>query len=221
MARMNMKSFSKFALLAIVAPISLSGCISLLPKPGKPALIAPFAASPNVELRQNIGKSIIIDIPKLPDAMTKNDIMVRTADGALAYIDGVNLVASTPKAIQGLIIETFDRAGAFKLVGRDSTSVNADYFLALDVAKFELNEPSWRKAGLAKVTISARLIKYSDRSALANKMFEITSDAKKGSPLEPAAALEKATQIAASNILDWVIEFDKAHQISSAASANK
>ncbi len=203
---MRIKSFLKFSVIGLVIPTMLGGCVSLLPKPGKPALIAPFYASKDIVAREAIDKSIIIDVPQMPRSLATNEIMVNLPDGSLAYVDGVNLIAPAPKAIQSLLIETFDKSLAFKLVGRETTTLRANYFLALDVTRFDVTEPGWRKPGHANVTISARLINYYDRSAIANKVFEIDTIAKKGNAIEPALALQSATQIAAGQILDWVIE---------------
>ncbi len=211
---MRKKSLLKFSMIGLVFPIMLGGCVSLLPKPGKPAIIAPFGADKNFAPRGNTGKSIIIDVPQMPNSLATNEIMVNVSDGSLAYVDGVNLIAPAPKAIQGLLIETFDKSSAFKLVGRETTTIRANYFLALDVTRFDVTEPGWRKPGHANINISARLINYFDRSAVASKVFEIDTIAKKGNAIEPAIALQSATQMAAEQILDWIIEQDQSKEAS-------
>lgn len=211
---MRKKPIFTLSIIGLTLPLMLGGCVSLLPKPGKPPLVAPFNAAKNISIRENIGKSIIVDAPLMPRSLSTNEIMVNLPDGSLAYVDGLNLIAPAPKAIQNLLIETFDKSLAFKLVGRETTTLRADYFLAIDVTRFDVTEPGWRKPGHANVTISARLINYYDRTAIANKVFEIDTIAKKGSAIEPAIALQNATQIAADQILDWVLEQNQSKEAS-------
>ncbi|MBN8647692.1 MAG: membrane integrity-associated transporter subunit PqiC [Caulobacterales bacterium] len=211
---MRKKPIFTLSIIGLTLPLMLGGCVSLLPKPGKPPLVAPFSAAKNISIRENIGKSIIVDAPLMPRSLATNEIMVNLPDGSLAYVDGLNLIAPAPKAIQNLLIETFDKSLAFKLVGRETTTLRADYFLAIDVTRFDVTEPGWRKPGHANVTISARLINYYDRTAIANKVFEIDTIAKKGSAIEPAIALQNATQIAADQILDWVLEQNQSKEAS-------
>lgn len=211
---MRKKPIFTLSIIGLTLPLMLGGCVSLLPKPGNPPLVAPFNAAKNISIRENIGKSIIVDAPLMPRSLSTNEIMVNLPDGSLAYVDGLNLIAPAPKAIQNLLIETFDKSLAFKLVGRETTTLRADYFLAIDVTRFDVTEPGWRKPGHANVTISARLINYYDRTAIANKVFEIDTIAKKGSAIEPAIALQNATQIAADQILDWVLEQNQSKEAS-------
>jgi cholesterol transport system auxiliary component len=192
------------ATIGLIA-ISQTACISLFPKPGKPPLIARFSAADNVRVKSPTDISIIVGTPEMPSGFASTDIAIIMKDNSIAYIDGVSLINPAPKAIQSLLIETFEKSGAFKLVTREETSVRAKYFLALEVSRFDISAPKYRQTGQANITISARLIDYRDRSPIAGKIFTSVAPAAKGSVIKPAMALELATQNAANEIMDWIL----------------
>lgn len=206
---------------ASIMAFGLNGCISLLPKPGKPPAISVLRAANIVEGFEKTQNSIIIDTPNMERAFSSNDIAVLLDNGAYAFIDGVSLSTPAPKALQNLLLETFDKSGAYKLAAKSSSSVRADYFLAFDITHFEVTEPKWRKNGEANIEISARLIDFSNRKPISSKTFTATAPAKRGTPLEPVRALEAASQLVALDILKWSLAEIKIFQESKAASANK
>lgn len=205
----------------LIGLLGLGGCISVLPKPGKPPLLTAFNAATNVEKLSPTSNSIIIDLPLMPRAFASNEIAIILENGSYAFVDGVALIAPAPKSLQNLIIDTFDKSGAFKFSAKSSTSVRADYFLAFDVSRFEVSEPKWRKNGVATIEISARLIDFTTRKPISGKSFLINAQALRGNALQPAKALESASQNAAFEILKWSLEEIKTYQASKAASANK
>lgn len=209
-----------FAML-FVGLIGLSACISVLPKPGKPPLLTSLNAAPNIEIFEKSNASIIIDLPIMPRAFSSNEIAILLENGSYAYVDGIALTAPAPKSLQNLIIDTFDKSGAYKFAAKSSVSVRADYFLAFDITRFEVSEPKWRKSGNATIELSARLIDFSNRKPIIGKSFTISAPALRGNALQPAKALEAASQKAALEVLKWSLAEIKLYQESKAASANK
>lgn len=206
---------------AFIGLLGLSSCISVLPKPGKAPLLTSLNSLPKVDNFDATQNSIIIDLPTMPRAFSGNEIAVILDNGSYAFVDGIALTAPAPKSLQNLIIDIFDKSGAFKFAAKSTTSVRADYFLAFDISRFEVSEPKWRKNGIATIEFSARLIDFTSRKPISGKNFLINAPAMRGNALQPARALEAASQNAALETLKWtLIEIEK-YQASKAASANK
>ncbi len=200
--------------------LALNGCISLLPKPAKPPIIIPFRANEQIAVVNPVQASLILLQPNTAPTLNNAEVPVILANGALAYIDGVELDANVPKAIQNLFVETFDKSGAFKAISRDYT-VRADYMLILDVGRFEVKEPNSFNPGEARVELTARIVDYNSKKPIVSKVFYATAPASRGEVSVPALALVNATQSIANAVLKWSVSEIGKNQADNAASANK
>lgn len=191
--------------LATVAtiPLVLSGCISLLPKPGKPPVIAQLRSGEVGRIANQVPFTISVGVPIMARAIGGDKVAIITENSAIAYIDGLLLSATAPISIQNVILETFDKSLAFRAVARGGTNSRADFELLFDVSRFEVSEPRARQNGLATIALTARLIDTQTRRPLAIRQFTATAAAKRGHVTEPALALEAATQNVSLEILNW------------------
>lgn len=197
-----------------------SACVSLLPKPAKPPITIPFRANEQIATTSHIGASLIILPPLTAANLNTAEIPVIVSNGSLAYLDGVELDANVPKAIQNLFVETFDKSGAFQAISRDYT-VRADFLLILDVGRFEVTEPSNIGPGEARFEMTARIVEFQSKKPIVSKVFFATAPASKGEPSIPAKALVNATQNVANAVLKWSVSEIVKYQAESAESANK
>lgn len=208
---------AKRAILALGTISLLSGCISLLPKQGKPPVIAQLRAA-NISLNATQAPfTISIAQPIMPRAIAGERIAVTGENSAILYVDGLLLAAIAPISIQNVILDTFDRSSAFRAVVRGGTNSRADYEILFDVARFDVTQPKFRQDGTANITITARLIDVKTRRPLAIKQFSASAPAKRGNVTEPALALEAVTQKVSQEILNWSISSGLAFNQSSAA----
>ncbi len=191
---------------ALVLPIALGGCISVLPKPGKPPVIAQLRGGDIPINSQKAPFTISIGVPIMARAIGGDRVAVVTENSAIAYVDGLLLSATAPISIQNVILETFDKSQAFKAVARGGTNSRADFELLFDVSRFDVTEPRSRRDGVASINITARLIDTQTRRPLAIRQFSANAGAKRGSVTEPALALEAATQKVSQDILNWTLE---------------
>lgn len=202
------KYVKKFGLgLVALGLLPLGGCITLLPKPGKPSMVAPMIGDFKIDKFENAAPySVAVDVPEMPSALSGSSVVVLLKDGSYAYIEGLRLASPAPIAIQNIFISTFDKANAFLATVRGNTNVRANYELAIDVSRFDVTMPKWGKEGIARIDASVRIIDVSTRAPIAAKTFSTTAPAMKGKPIEAANALEHATQSLALEIMNWVRE---------------
>ncbi|GIU67369.1 ABC-type transport auxiliary lipoprotein family protein [Candidatus Phycosocius spiralis] len=208
------------AVMLVLIPVA--GCITLLPKPAKAPLVVAMRADPNtVRLAQQSPFSIGIGLPNLPTVLDGNGIAVMREDKTYAYVEGLKFSASSAISIQNVVLETFDRAGAFVSAVRAVTIARPDYEVHFDVSDFQVTEPQGRKKGVARIEASARLIDAYSGKPIASRVIVGEAIAPRGNVTQPARALELATRDFALKTMNWSLEAIKADQASRAASAVK
>ena len=218
---MRPQRLGSFLVLAM-AVTPLSGCITLLPKPGKPPLVVALRADPNTaRLSVQSPFSIGIGEPTLPSILQGDDVTVMRKDKTYAYVEGLKLSATTGVSIQNVVLETFDRAGATVAAVRAITIARPDYEVHFDVSDFQVTEPQGRKKGVARIEATARLIEVYSGKPLASSVIVGEALATRGDVTEPARALELATRAFALKAMTWSLEAINADQASKAASAVK
>ena len=191
--------------IMVCSLLPLGGCISLLPKPGKPPMLAPMVSDYTVEeFAEPTSYTLAVDLPDMPRAIGGYQVVALTEKGTYAYISGLRMATPAPNAVQNILIGTFEKAKAFKAVVRGNTPIRTDFELAIDVPRYEVTTPKWRKDGVARIDISVRIIDATTRVPLAAKTFTATADAQKGDAIEAANALERATNVVSVEIMNWV-----------------
>lgn len=209
-------------LVALSSLVLTSGCITLLPKPGKPPSTVSMRADPDVARAASAAPfSIGIGLPTMAAILATNKVAVRRGDGSYAYVERLQWSASAPQSIQNVVLETFDKAGAAKAAVRALTVARPDFEVHMDINAFEVTEPSWRKPGVARFEAGIRLVEVSTGKPLAATTILVEAPAPKGNRITPARALEAAAQEMALQTMNWTIATASPIYASKAASATK
>ena len=219
-----MKPTKRLGLLIAIAilTVPLAGCITLLPKPGKPPAIVAMRAAPTVPREaQQYPFTIGIGEPTMPAILLGNQIVVLRKDRTFAFVDGLRFSASAPLSIQNVVLETFDLAGSTRAAVRAVNIARPDYELPFDVSDFQVTEPQGRTKGTARIEATARLIDVYSGKPLASKVIVGEAIAARGDVTQPARALEQATRSFAIKAMQWAVIEANADYASKAASATK
>lgn len=219
-----MKTIQRLGLLLAIATITapVAGCITLLPKPGKPPAVVAMRADPAVPRQaQQSPFTIGIGVPTMPAILLGNQVAVMRKDRTFAYVDGLRFSASAPLSIQNVVLETFDLAGSTRAAVRAVTIARPDYELHFDVSAFQVTEPQGRTKGVARIEATARLIEVYSGKPLASKVITGEAIAARGDVTQPARALEQATRNFAIKAMQWAVKEADADYASKAASATK
>ncbi|MCA3694291.1 ABC-type transport auxiliary lipoprotein family protein [Aquidulcibacter sp.] len=219
-----MKTIRRLGLLLAIATMTapVAGCITLLPKPGKPPAVVAMRADPTVPRQaQQSPFTIGIGVPTMPAILLGNQIAVMRKDRTFAYVDGLRFSASAPLSIQNVVLETFDLAGSTRAAVRAVTIARPDYELHFDVSAFQVTEPQGRTKGVARIEATARLIEVYSGKPLASKVITGEAIAARGDVTQPARALEQATRNFAIKAMQWAVKEADADYASKAASATK
>lgn len=218
-----MKTLKTISLsLSLSALVLTGGCITLLPKPGKPPSIVTMRADPSlVRATQAAPFSIGVGLPVMPAILATNKVAVRRDDGSYAYVDRLVLSASAPDTIQNVVLETFDRAGAARAAVRALTVARPDYELHFDVNAFEVTEPEGRSPGIARVEAGVRLVEVYTGRPIASTIIRSEVPAPRGDRITPARSLEQATRKMAEESMVWSIRTATPFYASRAASVTR
>jgi ABC-type uncharacterized transport system auxiliary subunit len=217
--RLNRRALSVIALAALTIN---GGCITLLPKPGKPPSVVTMRGDPNLVRATNPAPfSIGIGLPMLPALLATNRVAVRQEGGTYAFVDRLILSASAPDTIQNVVLETFDRAGAAKAAVRALTVARPDFEVHFDINAFEVTQPEGRQPGVARVEAGVRLVEVSTGRPIASTVIKSEVPAPRGDRTTPALALEAATRQMALEAMNWSIRTATPVYASRAASATR
>jgi ABC-type uncharacterized transport system auxiliary subunit len=213
---------SAASLFLVAGMLATSGCITLLPKPGKPPTLVTMRADPSLIRTPNPAPfSIGVGLPTVSAALASNKIAVRSDTGAYAYVDMLILSATAPQTIQNVVLETFDRAGAARAAVRALTVARPDYEVHFDINAFEVTEPEGRRPGIARIEAGVRLVEVYTGQPIAATIIKVEVPARRGDRTIPAQALERATQQMAVEAMNWSVRSATPFYASRAASATK
>lgn len=209
-------------LLLLISLTATSGCITLLPKPGKPPTLVTMRADPTLVRSQSPAPfSIGIGMPMMSSILSSNKIVVRGDNGAYAYVDRLILSAAAPQTIQDVILETYDKAGAVRAAVRALTVARPDFEVHFDINAFEVTQPEGRTPGIARVEAGVRLVEVYTGRPLASTTIKVEVPAQRGDRTVPALALETATRQMAVQAMNWSIRTATPFYASRAASATR
>jgi ABC-type uncharacterized transport system auxiliary subunit len=210
------------SLILLASIVATSGCITLLPNPGKPPTLVTMRADPAIVRSQTPAPfSIGVGLPTMSAILATNKVAVRAEDGSYAYVDRLILAAAAPQTIQNVVLETYDRAGASRAAVRALTVARPDYEIHFDINAFEVTQPQGRQAGIARVEAGVRLVEVYTGKPVASTVILVEVPAPRGDRTVPAQALEKATRQMAIQAMNWSIRTATPLYASRAASATR
>ena len=188
------------------AAVSLSACISLLPK-AEPAILYRFGAAatapPAAEAR-----GPMFGVARLPTGFppaAANDQIMTISNGEVAYIADARWVSPAAVLFDEAVVRVFDAApGPARLVSRGEAS-RSDFSLKLDVRMFETQYVRGAEAAPdVVVSVRAVMTRNSDRSLMGERLFEVRTPAADNRVSAIVAAYDAAVGQALKDLVLWV-----------------
>jgi len=191
------------ALLAILLFACVS-CGSILPRPAPPPalyrltpLAGPANAGPVLPIQ------LVASTPVAPAALDTERIALTNSPYRFDYFADAAWTDRAPAMLQGLIIESLENYGRFRVVTQPTSELRADAVLLAELRDFEAE---YRGAGPPEihVQLDCRLARLPQRSGLAVRRFE--GRARAGANDMPAivAAFDEAVHGALAGLPEWV-----------------
>lgn len=185
-------------LAMLVASLALTGCVSkmLESKNAEPQVYVLKAG--NVAAAQvAYPVQLSLSLPTAAPGLNTNRIAVLRGTHQLDYFAGARWGASTPQVVQNFVLASLQASGGYKGVSSDSTALNADYLLQLQLQDFQAEYASDAAKPIVRVTLSGTLIDIKARSikATLNSTSSVTAQDNRMGEVVTAydTALQQAT----------------------------
>ncbi len=192
--------------VAVLIAMSLSGCISLLPKTAPAQLYrfgadtAAVAPAPTAGPRFTVRPAFV----SFEQAAAGDRILTITGDQA-AYVGGARWVGPAGSLFEAALTRAFDvHAGAARLL-TGGEPAPGDYVLKVDVRAFEARyEQGQGAAPRAVVEVYAALSDRKDPRIESSRLFQVATPAGSNSVHAIAAAFDDAVLKVLTQLVAWV-----------------
>ncbi len=183
---------------AIGLALSIGGCAL---GGGEPPQAYDLSAPKRIDgLTGGTRAQILIREPVAVKGLDSEQIAVRFTDARFSYIAGAQWVDRLPKLLQARIVETFERTGRARAVGRPGDNLTIDYQLQTDIRAFQL-EASGGKRSL--VEISVRLLNDGNGRVVATRHFTASYALSSDAPTKVVAGLNAALDDVLGDMVRW------------------
>lgn len=182
------------AALAISLALAVAGCGG----GSAPESFDLSAASGGAGARAPRGQLVVAE--PVATAPTDSDrIIVRPTPETVATLKGAQWVERLPRLLQARLVQSFENARLLRSVARADVKIQADYSLASEIRRFEIDVAS----GEAVVEISARLVVERTGRIAAARIFLARAPGSASGGATAAAALDQALGQALREIVAW------------------
>jgi cholesterol transport system auxiliary component len=180
----------------------LAGC--QLPGTGEPPKL--FTLTPKSTFAADLPRAdwqLAIEAPVAPGGIDTTRIAVQRTPLTLDYFARAQWTDTAPRMVQTLLLESFENTGKLVAVGRESSSLRPDYLLKVDLREFQAE---FRAAGpVARVRISARLVRLPERSVVASFSHEAVEQASGREIEQIVTAFDDALGAVLRRVAEWTL----------------
>ncbi|WP_315903347.1 ABC-type transport auxiliary lipoprotein family protein [Chelativorans intermedius] len=187
-----------------LAGLLLGGCAAI-PGFGPPPVDAYdiSAPMPPDSGRRLSRTQILVPEPSALKILDGQDLVVRAADGTVQLLGGARWSDRLPRLVQARLIEAYQRSGRIGGVGRPGEGLAIDYQVIVDIRTFEIRAGT--SGERAHVELYARVLNDRNGVVRAGRSFTVTAPVVGSGAGAFVAALDRAFQSAAVEIVDWSI----------------
>ncbi|HEY1629990.1 MAG TPA: ABC-type transport auxiliary lipoprotein family protein [Rhizomicrobium sp.] len=187
---------------AALGALALSGCGSLLSPSNPPAQIYVLDPSFSASSGPPVDWALVVtqtDVPNVYDTERVAIMRNQTMD----YFANTQWTDSTPRLLQSLFVEAYEKSGRIKSVARDSGGIHADYLLTTEIRHFEAVYDNGDGAPEVRVDIVAKLLSLPRHEVVA--MHDLPQKVRASANSVPAVvqAFNQATGLAIADIVNW------------------
>jgi cholesterol transport system auxiliary component len=144
----------------------------------------------------------MISPPVAVKTIDTEEILVKGANGRVAYYSGVAWGDRLPRLFQARLVETLANSGAFRAVLTNQDRVSGDISLAIEIRDFEVE--TLPGGSEAVVDVYVKLVDDHTNAVVTTKRFQARKPAAGEDPGAGIQALNCAFQEVAAQIVSWV-----------------
>jgi cholesterol transport system auxiliary component len=187
----------------LVLSLTLTSCLSVLPKPGPEPDIFRLG---EISLPEHLADTpvVMVELPRTPKALRNNRLAILQGGQGLAYTSGARWAAPVPQIMGELLGDALLATGRINVVTPEE-GVHPRYVLITEIRHFEIVYDNGDEAApLGRVTVRAKIIDRNKRAVLAQHHFEASIRARENRLAPIAAAVDEAAQQTGRELGSWV-----------------
>jgi cholesterol transport system auxiliary component len=207
--RMKVNGLSRFAgtgalvssrttIAALLMALSVSACASSK----KLDTFDLSSASPSVSSPKKQGRQILIAAPSALKALDGENIVVRSGPNSISFLKGAQWADRLPNIVQSRLVQAFESTGRLGGVGRPGEGLAIDYQVISDIRSFNINVSG---GDAAVVEIAIKILNDKNGTVRSSRVFRATSPVSGEGNASYIAALDRAFDSAASDIVTWTL----------------
>lgn len=192
----------KGAIGAIAAAAMLCGCSLGGLLAGSPPATYDLQAPSVAKVHGASNVQLMIYPPVAVKTIDTDEILVKSANGRVAYFSGVAWGDRLPRLFQARLVEALANSGAFRAILTNQDRVAGDVSLAMEIRDFEVE--ALAAGSEAFVDVYVKLVDERNNSVVTTKRFQARVRASSEDPGAAIQALNAAFQQVAAEIVSWV-----------------
>jgi cholesterol transport system auxiliary component len=203
--------------LVLIATLALAGCgIGPSGPPAQIYVLGPdftgISGAPKVDWGLAIARSDVADV-------YDTDRLALSRGQTMDYYADAEWTDATPRLLQSLLVEAFEKSGRIGAVSRDNGSVRGEYVLTTELRHFEAQYDSGNAAPNVVVDIEAKLLTLPAREVVATLDSTHQVRATQNSVPAVVAAFNQATGATLEEIAGWALRAPGASSLTSDTSS--
>jgi len=192
---------------ALFLTVTLAGCGALSAVSDATEPLDAFTLSSVRPAVAGSGAShIVVPAAAASGAIATDRILIKPTPVQAAYLPAARWVDPAPVLIQSLLVGSLQSSAGFRLVSRDDAGLQPDFVVLLDLIQFQADAPAeGESAWTIRVGLTVTVIRDEDRSIVASRRFDATSNAS-GQEVGPVvAAFDAATTQVLREATAWIV----------------
>lgn len=195
--------------LSVLLALALSGCATLgaLQGAGQPldAYEIRATGSAAVAAGRMLARDLVVETPDVSGALATDRILIRPQPLEARYLPGARWTEPAAQMVQSVLVRGLEATGGLRHVGRRPLGAAGDYALLTELTDLQAEIPASGAAPLARVRLSARLVREVDARIVATRVFEATAPAASDSAGDVVRALDAAMASVMAELSAWTL----------------
>ncbi len=189
---------TRTTIAALLLALSVSACASSK----KLDTFDLSSASPDVSSPKKQGRQILIAAPSALKALDGENIVVRSGPNSISFLKGAQWADRLPNIVQSRLVQAFESTGRLGGVGRPGEGLAIDYQVISDIRTFNINVSGGQTA---IVEIAIKILNDKNGTVRSSRVFRATSPVSGEGNASYIAALDRAFDSTASDIVTWTL----------------
>ena len=186
----------------------LSGCgaLSALGDAATPLDAYELRAPALPQAGRMLSRALSIEAPTASGALQTDRILIKPNAVQSLYLPGARWSDEAPLMFQTVMLRAFEDTGALSYVGRRPLGGTGDFALISEITDFQAELSADGTSALARIRLTARMVREADASVLARRSFQALAPAASTETLDIVQGFNAASDEVLGELVRWGLE---------------